>query len=199
MNQKINYNRLLFLDFETTSLKNPGIVSLGFIFYENGKRIHTDYMIINPEKEIEYGAYKIHGITQEEAEQFYPFPEVWKNIKKYFENSIIISHNNSFDYKRVLLSNLKRYNIEIPQMWALCTLENAKALISKSEIENYKLNTLCDYLNIKFDENKHHGADYDTAPLPKIYNRLLKLSKGNLIIRDRNYNIIQINKEEIND
>lgn len=185
---------MLFLDFESTGLSNPAPVSLGFIFYENGKRKFTEYAIINPEKEIEYGAYKVHGISQEEAEEHYPFPILWEEIKQYFEDSIIISHNNSFDYKRILVPTLKRYNLEIPKMYALCTLENAKKLISKSEIENYKLNTLCDYLGIKFDEKFHHGADYDTEPLPKIYNKLIKLSNGNLIIRDVNYNIIDLNK-----
>lgn len=186
----------MFLDYETTGIKNPAPVSLCIIFYENGKKKYQNYSVINPEKEIEYGAYKIHGISQDEASQFGNFAYLWQNIRQYFENSIIIAHNCSYDYKRVLLPTLKRYDLEVPQMWALDTLENAKKLIPKSEIENYKLNTLCNYLGIKFDENNHHDALYDTRPLSKIYNRLLKLSKGNLIIRDKDYNIIQINKEE---
>lgn len=189
---QINYNRLVFLDFETTGFRNPSPVSLCIIFYENGKKKYQNYSIINPEKEIEFGAYKVHGITQEEAKEHGNFAYLWEDICQYFENSIVTAHNNRFDFCNVLLPTLKRYNLDVPQMWALDTLENAKVLIPKSEIKNYKLNTLCDYLNIIFDEEKHHLALYDTISLPKIYNKLLKLSKGNLILRDINYNIVEV-------
>lgn len=194
---------MIFLDFETTGLKNPAPVSLCIMFYENGKKKYQSYEIINPEKEIEYGAFKTHGISQEEAKEHYPFPILWEEIGKYFENSIVIGHNVRYDFCFTLLPTLKRYNLRIPEeINVLDTLENAKKLISKTEIKNYKLNTLCDYLNIKFDEEtQHHSAFWDTFVLPKIYNKLVKLSHGDLIIRDINYNIIDLNnlnnKEEI--
>lgn len=185
------------MDFETTGFKSPGVVSLAIIFYENGKKKYQSYNIVNPEKEIEYGAYKTHGITQEEAKGHGNFAWLWEEIKDYFNDSIVIAHNCKFDFKSVLIPNLKRYNLEIPKnIYALDTLENAKNLIPKSEIENYKLNILSDYLGLNFDESKHHDALIDTSILPKIYNKLVKLSYGNLIIRDVNYNVIDLNNEE---
>ena len=35
----INYNKLVFVDTETVGFKPPYIISIGFIAYENGKRI----------------------------------------------------------------------------------------------------------------------------------------------------------------
>lgn len=179
-----NYNRMVFLDFETTGFKENAPVSLAMIFYENGKKAYTNYSIIDPEAQIEFGAQKVHGLTQSEVREYNPFPVLWEEISPYFENSILCAHNSTYDIMKVLLPTLDRYGLDTPNNFWICdTLENAKKFIPKTEVKNYKLDTLCDYLGIKF--KNHHTASFDTVGCMRIYNKLVKISKGNLIIRNK--------------
>lgn len=177
----MDLSKLIFIDFETTGFKKNAPVSLAYLAYQDQKLIGKDYIIINPEEIIEEGAYKVHGISQEEAEKFPNFKEVWGDIKLYFDNSIICAHNSNYDVNKVLLPTLRRYALDFPKNFHTCdTLANARNLISSKNIKNYKLDTLCDYFNIEF--HNHHTASFDTVACMRIFNKLVQLSNGNLII-----------------
>lgn len=188
-----NYNKLVFFDVETVGLNPNHPVSLAYIAYQNGKRVAQDCIIMNPEYPISPEASKVNGFTDEYVKQFPTFKEVWPSIKKYFEDSIWIGHNVFFD-KRSLYTEFRRYEIDIPESFYTCdTLENAKKLISKEDVPNYKLGTLCEFLGIKL-ENAHQ-ADADTEGAMRLFNKLVKLSNGNLIIKSR-FNELYVSKKE---
>lgn len=188
-----NYNKLVFFDTETVGLNPNHPISLAYIAYQNGKRVAQDCIIMNPEYPISPEASKVNGFTDEYVKQFPTFKEVWPDIKKYFEDSIWIGHNVLFD-KRSLYTEFRRYEIDIPESFYTCdTLENAKKLISKEDVPNYKLGTLCEFLGIKL-ENAHQ-ADADTEGAMRLFNKLVKLSNGNLIIKSR-FNELYVSKKE---
>lgn len=176
-----NFNKLVFFDTETTGFKPPFIISLAFIAYENGKRSKVGYYVCNPEIHIPYGASKVNGFYDEDVADKPKFWEIWGDIQYHFEDAIYIAHNCRFD-ESSLTKTLQRYDIPIPKHWTCDTVENAKALIPSTEVENYKLNTLCDYFGISLEN--HHIASFDTIACLRIYNKLVELSNGNLIIRD---------------
>lgn len=176
-----NFNKLVFFDTETTGFKPPYIISIAMIAYENGKRTCAKYLVCNPDYPITYGASKVNGFTNESVQDLEEFPAIWGEISYYFENAIWIGHNVNFD-QRALSISLSRYNGVIPKHWTCDTVENAKALIPSTEVNNYKLNTLCDYFGISLEN--HHQASDDTIACLRIYNKLVELSNGNLIIRD---------------
>ena len=142
----IDTSRICVIDFETTGFKQNAPVFLAVAFYENNKRTYAKYILINPEAQIEAGAYKVHGISQVEAETHDNFSVVWKEIRPYFENSIIVAHNAQYDVEKVLIPTLKRYNIPVPTLEKLCTRDNARAILPKQK--SYTLDALCDYFGI---------------------------------------------------
>ena len=127
----------------------------------------------------------------------YPtFDVVWEDIKQYFIGSILCGQNIKFDLQALQLE-FKRYNIPMFDYFYVDTLENAKKLIKKDEIPNYKLATLCDYFNIKID--KFHDASFDVEATKRVFNKLVKLSNGDLIIRSRFNNIYVPNSKKEED
>lgn len=62
-NTMVNINKYCCYDFETTGFKENAPVSLAISCYENNKRVFAKYYLINPQAEIESGAYKVHGIS----------------------------------------------------------------------------------------------------------------------------------------
>ena len=50
VNNMEKFSKFTVFDFETCGLQHPIFaVSLGFIYYENFKKVHSDYILINPE------------------------------------------------------------------------------------------------------------------------------------------------------
>lgn len=177
---KLNYNKLVFFDTETVSINPNYIISLAYIAFEGGKRVDKDLILCNPDYPISPEASKVNGFTDEKVANYPLFPQQWAKIKKYFENAILIGHNCSFDV-RALRAEFQRYNIQEPVFYTCDTYTNARRLIPKTEVENYKLGTLCDYFNITLDN--WHSADADTLAALKLYNKLVKLSDGVLDVK----------------
>ena len=188
-NNMNDYSKITVFDFETCGLKHPIFaVSLGFIYYENFKKIKSDYILINPEHSIEEQAYNVHGISMAMVKDQPNFKEAWRKIKPYFAPDVIlVGHNVSYDIG-VLKDNLAYYGLEYhDEMKSLCTCENARKLIPKNNVKNYKLDTLCDYFGITLDN--HHNAFADVIACRDILNRLLKISNGNLNVKTERVDI----------
>lgn len=164
----VDASRVAVLDFETTGFKQNAPVSLALAYYENGKRTYAKYFIINPEAPIEDGAFKVHGISAQEAKKHKTFPYVWEEIKPYIEGSLCVAHNSKYDITKVLVPTLKRYHIPVPTIEMLCTRDNAKAILPKQK--SYTLDAVCDTLGIVCEN--HHNASYDTMMCQRIFARL---------------------------
>lgn len=179
---QINYNKIVIRDTETTGFRENRIVSIAILVYEDGKKIADKYILVNPKAEIEAGASKVNGITYDTIKNCPTFDKVWDEIKKYMTDSVWVFHNAKYDTDKVIYPELYRYGIEIPNHWVCCTLENAKELIPKSEVPNYKLGTLLEHFRHKLENA--HSADCDTWGCMKLYNELVKLSDGHLIVKE---------------
>ncbi|MCB2292653.1 3'-5' exoribonuclease [Clostridium algoriphilum] len=167
-------DKITFLDFETTGFRENRAVSLGIVHYNKGRRVCENYYMINPMAQIEYRATKVHSITKRDVQNKPNFNDTWQEIKKYIEGCTLVAHNAQYDMK-VLLGEIKRYNIECGELESVCTCMNAKKL--KLPTENHKLVTLCEYYGISL--NNHHNALDDTIACEKIFFHLC--NEGKLI------------------
>ena len=176
MNEQLD--KVTILDFETTGLKESYAVSLALIRIEDGRIKFAKYYLINPKAEIEYGAYKVHGISEKDIANKPTFGELWPEISQYISGQILVAHNSNYDTK-VIRNELRRYGLSCKPFKSVCTYKNAKKLIDKADIENYKLDTVCEYFGITM--GTHHDARDDTDACRLIFNRLVKL--GDLDIK----------------
>ena len=68
----------------------------------------------------------------------------------------------------------------MPDYWYCDTVENARLLVPKTEVKNYKLGTLCEHFGIELRD--WHTANADTMACLKLYNKLMGLCDGEMVV-----------------
>lgn len=156
-------------DVETPNRKNDSICSIGICHVKTDGSIVNKEFLVNPEDYFEGLNSGIHGITEEMVKDAPRLPEVWNYISEYFEDSIIIAHNATFDLS-VFFKTLIRYNIEAPEIRYVCTQRKAQKHIDKQTCESYSLLSLCSLLGIQL--NNHHNALQDAIACAQLFGKL---------------------------
>lgn len=174
--------KFVAFDFETANGKNP--CSIGIIEFENGVVVNEYYSLIKP-KELVFNSYasRIHGIRVDDVINEREFVDVWREIKHFFNNRIIVAHNYSFDLS-VLNHSLDIYNLEKPKFEIYCTLKLSRKYL---KIENYKLNTVAKYF--KIEQNDYHNALEDAFVCGSAFIRLFDYANDfNELVKIGKYN-----------
>ncbi len=162
--------KLTFIDTEYSNSKNKSICQIGIISYEDitsNNPLLCESYLINPEDGFTNICSSIHGITEQQVKNKPTFPIVWKEIQKYFTNAIIVGHNVAAADLNAIYRSLVRYNIEIPEMYYICTLNMAKSYVPMAYVENYSLGALCSAFGIK--NKKEHDALEDCNACHEIF------------------------------
>lgn len=152
------------IDFETANHLPHSACSVALVMVQRGKIVGEYYTLIQPETEFFWRNIQVHGIHPEDVRDAPKFPEVWQNIQTYFqENRLIVAHNAAFDMK-VLAGCLDYYNLTQPNYLSLCTVRTSRKLFP--EMQNHRLNTVCDNLDITLEN--HHDALEDSRACAEI-------------------------------
>jgi len=161
MKEFLSNNNVTYFDVEYANCKNKSICQIGIMCedYNNGDPIYPELNIyINPEDGFDSNCTKIHGITKSKVENEPTFPEVWKDIEKYFTNAVVVGHNVASADLDALIKALKRYDLDIPEMYYICTYELAKKFVPSYSVANYSMSCLCEYFDIGID-SEHDAFD----------------------------------------
>ena len=163
----------VIVDVETTggSPKNSKITELAMYKF-NGKEIIDEYAtLINPEMVIPEFIVRLTGITNDHVKNAPKFYEIAKDVIDFFEDSIFVAHNVSFDYGmfRSEFRNLG-YDFRKPH---LCTVIASRAIIPG--YESYSLGKLSRAIGIQI-ENRHRAGG-DALATAKLFNILFKKDK----------------------
>lgn len=143
------------IDFETANEKRNSPCSIGIVVVKNNKVVEKKNILIKP-FDMRFSPLNIwiHGIKPEMVVNEKEFNVVWEEIKHYFNETMIIAHNASFDIS-VLRHTLEHYHIELPCFNYICTMKLSKNFYTN--LENCKLNTVNKLLNYSF--NHHYALD----------------------------------------
>ncbi|KRK69232.1 Exonuclease RNase T and DNA polymerase III [Lentilactobacillus buchneri DSM 20057] len=152
------------MDFETANAKRASACSIALAIVRDNQITNEFYSLINPEMDFSWRNINVHGIHERDVVDAPTFPEVWRHIQPLFSaNKLVIAHNASFD-NSVLKRTLERYEVQPPHYLTLDTLRTSKQFYPT--LENHKLNTLCDKLNIVLEH--HHNALDDSVACANI-------------------------------
>jgi DNA polymerase III subunit epsilon len=170
--------RLIVLDTETTGLHaNLGdrIIELGCIELLNrrvGERGFHKY--VNPEREVEEGALKVHGITREFLADKPRFADIAAEFLDYVAGAELLIHNAEFDVgfldlelERAGLGKLRTYVAGIVD-----TLAMARELHPG---KRNSLDALCERYGVSNAHRTLHGAQLDARLLADVY---LAMTRG---------------------
>lgn len=151
-------NNFIAIDFETATQKERYPCQIGITVVRNGIIDESFSRLIQPHNnEYSKGCIMVHHIIPQHTANEPLFPEVWNDIKHYFEGEFIVAHNAAFDID-VLCKALEFYNIEKPEILGYaCTCD----IFNKEP-----LNTLCKKYGIKLN---HHDAKSDSEACAKLY------------------------------
>ncbi len=166
--------REVVLDTETTGLDfNTGdkIVEIGIIELHNhvptGKAFHH---YLNPERESNLQALKIHGLTNQFLKDKPKFIDIADQFIDFISDSKIIIHNANFDIG-FINTELRECDLdELDKSYIIDTLLLAK---NKFPGQSVSLNSLCRKFDIDISDREIHGALKDAKLLADVYLELI--------------------------
>lgn len=150
-------NRFIAFDVETPNCANNRMSAIGITVVERGQVVEDFYSLINPETHFDTFNIGLTGITPKMVDDKPTFLKLWEEIEPLMESGLLIAHNAPFDMG-VLAKCLSAYGIEWqPFTYYACTCAMGRACYP--ELQNHRLNTLCDYLDLDLN---HHNAGSDS-------------------------------------
>lgn len=161
--------RRIVLDTETTGLdprQGHRIIELAAIELDGRKvsprRFHR---YLNPEREIEEGAVKVHGLTYERLQNEPKFADIAQGFLEFIEGAELIIHNAPFDIG-FLNHELSLLRLPALQNSVLDTLKLAREMHPGKK---NSLDALCSRYEIDNAHRSLHGALLDTELLAEVY------------------------------
>lgn len=172
------------IDIESNGapFRKESIIEIAIYRYDGHEITDQFISLVNPESEISAFVQKLTGITSKMVITAPKFHEIAKRVVEITKDSILVGHNIDFDY-RMLRQSFKRLGYDFT-IKTLDTIPLAKNLIPDEK--SYSLSKLCKSIGIPLSE-AHRASGDARATLD-----LFKL----LIIKDKNNEIIQSQKEE---
>jgi DNA polymerase-3 subunit epsilon len=166
--------REIVLDTETTGLSPKDghrIIEIGALELINhmpsGKQLH---LYINPEREIEEDAVRVHGITSDFLKDKPVFADVAQEFLDFIAHDVMVIHNASFDMG-FINAELKRLgHATLPDSRAIDTLAMARRKFPGAQAS---LDALCRRFGIDNAHRDLHGALIDSDLLAEVYIELI--------------------------
>jgi DNA polymerase-3 subunit epsilon len=165
--------RQVVLDTETTGLstgQGHRVIEIGAIELVNrritGREFHR---FLNPERDIDEGAERVHGISRESLETEPKFPEIVDELLAFIRDAELVIHNAEFDigfleYELSLMQHPKPAIKQHAQV--LDTLRIARELHPG---QRNSLDALCKRYEVDASKRDVHGALIDAELLARVY------------------------------
>ena len=169
--------RYIVLDTETTGLDPDDghkIIEIGCIEIINRKVTdNTFHKYINPLREIDIEASKVHGLTASNLSDKPLFNDIYDEFVSYISGSPLIIHNAPFDmgFLKKEFDYLERTNGFINNE----IIDSLKLARKISPGKKNTLDALCDRYSVDNSDRNFHGALLDARLLAHVY---LKLTIG---------------------
>jgi DNA polymerase-3 subunit epsilon len=168
--------RQIVLDTETTGLEpsqGHRIIEIGCVEIVN-RRIteNTWHQYINPEREIDEGAFEVHGISNEFLVDKPRFVDVISDFMAFVNGAELIIHNAPFDIG-FLNSELSIVDAVWGKMTDHCTVTDSLVMArQKHPGQKNNLDALCKRYEVNNARRELHGALLDAELLAEVYLRM---------------------------
>lgn len=165
--------RQIVLDTETTGLSTAQghrIIEVGCIELVNRRFTGREYhRFVNPERDIDEGAQRVHGISRADLEGQPVFADIAEELLDFLNGAELLIHNADFDvgFIEYELSLMKHPKASIhDHATVLDTLSLARELHPG---QRNSLDALCKRYEVDNSKRDVHGALIDAELLAKVY------------------------------
>src|SRR5271163_2153287 len=164
--------RQIVLDTETTGLEveqQHRIIEIGCVELNNrritGRSFHR---YLNPERDIDWGAEQVHGLTQEQLAKEPTFLQVHAELLEFIRDAELIIHNAPFDVA-FLNAELERIASAV-RVTDLCRVLDTLILARQMHPgQRNSLDALCKRYSVDNSQREYHGALLDARILAEVY------------------------------
>ena len=162
--------REIVLDTETTGLDPKDghrIVEIGCL--ELVDRVWTGatyHQYINPERIMDEGAFKVHGISDDFLLDKPRFHEISEELNAFFEGATLIAHNASFDIGFI---NAEFDRVKLPAIGRERILDTLALARRRHPMGPNSLDALCRRYGVDNSRREKHGALLDAELLAEVY------------------------------
>jgi len=192
-------NRQIILDTETTGLDfktGHRIIEIGCVEIVNRKFTGNEYhTYINPDRDSDEGALKVHGLTTEFLSDKPRFSEIYEDFISFIKDSELLIHNAEFDIGfldneiKLVSKNLNPVEKEVVKITD--TLQIAR---EKHPGQRNSLDALVNRYEINGYDRELHGALLDSKILGDVY---LSMTGGQSALDFTANDSQKINVEEV--
>lgn len=153
------------IDFETANNNFNSACSIGIAAVKNNVIVDEFYSLIKPPT-LDFNPYSVdvHGITADTVISSPTFAELWPQISHYFNDELLVAFNASYDMN-VLYNCLYKYNLDIPMLKYVCSMQLCTQLMNISK--NVSLEESCEYFGV--DLIHHHNASDDAIACANVF------------------------------
>jgi DNA polymerase III subunit epsilon len=172
--------RQIFLDTETTGLSPKAghrIIEIGCIeLIDRRVTGKTYHQYINPQRVVDAGAFKVHGLGNDFLDDYPVFAEIIAPFYQFIAGSELIIHNAPFDLG-FINHEIKLYLQDQPEQQEQYPLIHGKKNIIDTLVlarnmhpgQKNNLDALCRRYDINASDRQLHGALLDADLLAKVY------------------------------
>ena len=171
--------RIVVLDTETTGLKPEDghrVIEVGAVELigrrPSGRRLHY---YLNPEREVDPGAFEVHGLSYERLKNEPRFQEIADELLNFLKDSELVIHNAPFDlgflnHELALLNSSIRIEISAAGSDSLCQVTDSLRLARELHPgQRNSLDALCQRYGVSNKHRHFHGALLDAELLAEVY------------------------------
>ena len=164
--------RQIVLDTETTGLEpemGHRIIEVGAVEVVNrkltGRHFHK---YINPERDIDDGAFEVHGINRAFLRDKPVFAEICEELIDFIKGTELVIHNAPFDVA-FMDQEFKRIS-GAPRTAKICSIKDSLAVArNKHPGQKNNLDALCRRYEVDNSQRQLHGALLDAEILADVY------------------------------
>jgi len=165
--------RQIVLDTETTGLEpkqGHRIIEIGCVEINNRRKTDRHYhQYLNPERDIEDGAYDVHGISDEFLADKPRFADIAQEFINFIRDSELIIHNAPFDVG-FINAELNKLGKQWGMVTDYCTVVDTLVMAREMHPgQKNNLDALCQRYEIDNSQRKLHGALLDAQILLDVY------------------------------
>lgn len=173
--------RLIILDTETTGLKpeqGHKLIEICAMEVVNGvKTGEIFHTYVNPQRDVPYEAFKVHGISTEFLLDKKLFVNVAKEFVEFIKDGTLVIHNARFD---VGFLNYELKSLGYPLINLNEVIDTLAMARKKFPGSPANLDALCKRFKVSLEKRDKHGALIDVELLYEVYKYL---SEDHLLIK----------------
>ena len=175
---RLNHAKYVVLDLETTGLNCAynRIIEFGAVRVENGIVTEEIDILINPESPLPKKIVEITGISDKMLENQPTIKEALPRIVDFIGDAILVTHNADFDFSFIQHA-LRREGKEELNNPVIDTLSLSRYLFPESK--SHRLGSLCRNMEVVYNEDEAHRANYDARVLNDVWQPMLVLLTKN--------------------